>query len=289
MMLKRARLIVILALALPISLALPTGASALDSASPNPKVTWSSINTAPQSWIRGVPNRLFECVSNASTAVLSMKDGAQWREITRVSAALDKKLCADAANPYILKYQFTIQEPSRGAGNFPGTRAGLVIFRIQSGGATRMSSAALYANREAADSDEMDGHALENDEASPPVSAVSNPAPVAQPNQNSGAATSAAPASAPTQPQSKSILKSFPSCKFNGVALTDRAKVVSAGGQIKVRVVPGVADFGVRTADRSTGKCGEWRFVSTQADFTVEIVDSGEDFTISFSMRPGPR
>jgi len=289
MMLKRARLIVILALALPISLALPTGASALDSASPNPKVTWSSINTAPQSWIRGVPNRLFECVSNASTAVLSMKDGAQWREITRVSAALDKKLCADAANPYILKYQFTIQAPSRGAGNFPGTRAGLVIFRIQSGGATRMSSAALYANREAADSDEMDGHALENDEASPPVSAVSNPEPVAQPNQNSGAATSAAPASAPTQPQSKSILKSFPSCKFNGVALTGRAKVVSAGGQIKVRVVPGVADFGVRTADRSTGKCGEWRFVSTQADFTVEIVDSGEDFTISFSMRPGPR
>ena len=289
MMLKRARLIVILALALPISLALPTGASALDSASPNPKVTWSSINTAPQSWIRGVPNRLFECVSDASTAVLSMKDGAQWREITRVSAALDKKLCADAANPYILKYQFTIQAPSRGAGNFPGTRAGLVIFRIQSGGATRMSSAALYANREAADSDEMDGHALENDEASPPVSAVSNPAPVAQPNQNSGAATSAAPDSAPTQPQSKSILKSFPSCKFNGVALTGRAKVVSAGGQIKVRVVPGVADFGVRTADRSTGKCGEWRFVSTQADFTVEIVDSGEDFTISFSMRPGPR
>ncbi len=288
-MLKRARLIVILALALPISLALPTGASALDSASPNPKVTWSSINTAPQSWIRGVPNRLFECVSNASSAVLSMKDGAQWREITRVSAALDKKLCADAANPYILKYQFTIQAPSRGAGNFPGTRAGLVIFRIQSGGATRMSSAALYANREAADSDEMDGHALENDEASPPVPAVSNPAPVAQPNQNSGAATSAAPASAPTQPQSKSILKSFPSCKFNGVALTGRAKVVSAGGQIKVRVVPGVADFGVRTADRSTGKCGEWRFVSTQADFTVEIVDSGEDFTISFSMRPGPR
>ena len=281
MMLKRARLIVILALALPISLALPTGASALDSASPNPKVTWSSINTAPQSWIRGVPNRLFECVSNASSAVLSMKDGAQWREITRVSAALDKKLCADAANPYILKYQFTIQAPSRGAGNFPGTRAGLVIFRIQSGGATRMSSAALYANREAADSDEMDGHALENDEASPPVPAVSNPAPVAQPNQNSGAATSAAPASAPTQPQSKS--------KFNGVALTGRAKVVSAGGQIKVRVVPGVADFGVRTADRSTGKCGEWRFVSTQADFTVEIVDSGEDFTISFSMRPGPR
>ncbi|CAB4840850.1 unannotated protein [freshwater metagenome] len=289
MMLKRARLIVILALALPISLALPTGASALDSASPNPKVTWSSINTAPQSWIRGVPNRLFECVSNASSAVLSMKDGAQWREITRVSAALDKKLCADAANPYILKYQFTIQAPSRGAGNFPGTRAGLVIFRIQSGGATRMSSAALYANREAADSDEMDGHALENDEASPPVPAVSNPAPVAQPNQNSGAATSAAPASAPTQPQSKSILKSFPSCKFNGVALSGRAKVVSAGGQIKVRVVPGVADFGVRTADRSTGKCGEWRFVSTQADFTVEIVDSGEDFTISFSMRPGPR
>jgi hypothetical protein len=218
-----------------------------------------------------------------------MKDGAQWREITRVSAALDKKLCADAANPYILKYQFTIQAPSRGAGNFPGTRAGLVIFRIQSGGATRMSSAALYANREAADSDEMDGHALENDEASPPVPAVSNPAPVAQPNQNSGAATSAAPASAPTQPQSKSILKSFPSCKFNVVALTGRAKVVSAGGQIKVRVVPGVADFGVRTADRSTGKCGEWRFVSTQADFTVEIVDSGEDFTISFSMRPGPR
>lgn len=286
---KRTRLIVIFALAIPISLALPTGASALDSASPNPKITWSSINTAPQSWIRGEPNRLFECVSSASSAVLSMKDGAQWREITRVSAMLDKKICTDAANPYILKYQFTIQAPSRGAGNFPGTRAGLVIFRIQSGGATRMSSAALYANRESADSDQMDGHALENDEASPPVPAVSNPVPVYQPNQNNGATTSAAPASAPAQPQSKSILKSFPSCKINGVALTGRAKVVSAGGQIKVRVVPGVADFGVRTADRSTGKCGEWRFVSTQADFTVEIVDSGEDFTISFSMRPGPR
>lgn len=289
MMLRRARLIWILALALPISLALPTGASAFDSASPNPKVAWTSINTAPQSWIRGVPNRLFECVSGATTAVLSMKDGAQWREIARASASVDKKLCTDTANPYILKYQFTIQAPSRGAGNFPGTRAGLVIFRIQSGGATRMSSAALYANREAADSDEMDGHALENDEASSPLPAAPNPAPIAQPNQNSGAVNSAASPAAPNQPQSKSILKSFPACKFNGVTLTGRAKVVSAGGQIKVRVVPGVADFGVRTADRPGGKCGEWRFVSTQADFTVEIVDSGEDFTISFSMRPGPR
>lgn len=289
MMIKRARATMSIAIAMSISLAVPTGAFAFDTGSPNPKVTWSSINTAPQSWIRGVPNFLFECVANGSSAVLAMKDGAQWREVTRASALLDKRLCTDSANPYVLKYQFAIQSPSRGAGNFPGTRAGLVIFRIQSGGTIRMSSAALYTSREEADSDEMDGHALESDDSSPAKPAAMNPMPAAQPSQASSALTSSTSSSTTTQPQSKNILKSFPSCKFNGVALSGRAKVVSAGGQIKVRVVPGVSDFGVRTADRATGKCGDWRFVSTQADFTVEIVDSGEDFTISFSMRPGPR
>lgn len=291
-MIKRARASALLVIPLLILLAVPTDALAFDTASPNPKVTWSSINTSPQSWIRGVPNFLFECVANGSSAVLTMKDGAQWREVTRASALLDKKLCTDSANPYVLKYQFAIQSPSRGAGNFPGTRAGLVIFRIQSGGATRMSSAALYSSREEADSDEMDGHALESDDSSPAKPAAMNPMPNAQPSQPSQASsalTSTTASSSTTQPQSKNILKSFPSCKFNGVALSGRAKVVSAGGQIKVRVVPGVSDFGVRTADRATGKCGDWRFVSTQPDFTVEIVDSGEDFTISFSMRPGPR
>ena len=289
MMVKRARATVLMAIALSISLAVPTGAFAFDTASPSPKVIWSSINTAPQSWIRGVPNYLFECVANGSSAVLAMKDGTQWREVTRAFALLDKKLCTDSASPYVLKYQFVIQSPSRGAGNFPGTRADLVIFRIQSGGAIRMSSAALYTKREAAELDEMDGHALESDDASPAKPAAMNPMPTVQPSQASGALTSSTASSATTQPQSKNILKLFSSCKFNGVALSGRAKVVSAGGQIKVRVVPGVADFGVRTADRATGKCGDWRFVSTQADFTVEIVDSGEDFTISFSMRPGPR
>ena len=288
-MIKRASTTVLLAIALAISLAMPTGAFAFDTASPSPKVVWSSINSAPQSWIRGVPNNLFECVANSSGAVLAMKDGAQWREVTRASAQPDKKLCTDSANPYVLRYQFVIQSPSRGAGNFPGTRAGLVIFRIQSGGAIRMSSAALYTNREAAESDEMDGHVLESDDASPATPAAMSPMPTAQPSQASGALASSTTSSSTTQSQSKSILKSFLSCKFNGVLLAGRAKVVSVGGQIKVRVVPGVADFGVRTADRATGKCGDWRFVSTQADFTVEIVDSGEDFTISFSMRPGPR
>jgi len=233
--------------------------------------------------------------------VIAIKDGMRWREISRSSPQLDKKLCTDPSAPYALKYQFTIETLSRGAGNFPGTRAGLVVFRIQSNGTARMSSAALYASKDAADSDQLEGHAPEQDDeglspaTSPAGTSTLNPsvAPSATSAATSSAsnpgATASTPPTAPTPPQSKSILKSFPSCKFNNILLSGRAKVVSAGGQFKVRVVPGVADFGVRTADRSTGKCGDWRFVSTQADFTVEIVDSAEDFTISFSMRPGPR
>jgi len=274
---------------------------AVDVASPSPKVVWSSINSAPQSWIRGVANHLFECASTNATSVIAIKDGMRWREISRSSPQLDKKLCTDPSAPYALKYQFTIETLSRGAGNFPGTRAGLVVFRIQSNGTARMSSAALYASKDAADSDQLEGHAPEQDDeglspaTSPAGTSTLNPsvAPSATSAATSSAsnpgATASTPPTAPTPPQSKSILKSFPSCKFNNILLSGRAKVVSAGGQFKVRVVPGVADFGVRTADRSTGKCGDWRFVSTQADFTVEIVDSAEDFTISFSMRPGPR
>jgi hypothetical protein len=273
---------------------------AVDVASPSPKVVWSSINSAPQSWIRGVSNHLFECATTSTGAVIAMKDGNRWREISRASAQLDKKLCTDPNAPYVLKYQFTIESPSRGAGNFPGTRAGLVVFRIQNGGTVRMSSAALYASKDAADSDQLEGHAPEqDDEGLPPANPPTGTVPLT-PNvtPSTGSATTpsgaAAPAlsgapTAPAAPQSKNILKSFPSCKFNNILLAGRAKVVSAGGQLKVRVVPGVADFGVRTTDRASSKCGEWRFVSSQADFTVEIVDSGEDFTISFSMRPGPR
>ena len=294
---KRLSLVALLSLAFAPLLPL-TSSWGVDSASPSPKVVWSSINSAPQSWIRGVSNHLFECASSNITSVLAMKDGVRWREISRTSGQLDKKLCTDPNLPFALKYQFTVDAPSRGAGNFPGTRAGLVVLRIQSSNAIRMSSAALYASKDAAESDQLEGRSLEqDDEALPPPNPTAGPSVVNPNTAPSVGGTSAPSASTPaptapavsTAPQSKSILKSFPSCKFNNILLSGRAKVVSAGGQFKVRVAPGVADFGVRTADRSTGKCGDWRFVSTQADFTVEIVDSGEDFTISFSMRPGPR
>ena len=265
-------------------------AYAIDSASPSPKPVagWVSIKPTPGnpmvSWIIGTKTKVFDCVAAATDGRLAIKVGNDWKQIAKANAEIDRNLCTDPAASYALKYTFTLDSIPRNTPKLPGTRGVLLVFRQNAGPASRMSSAVVYPNASAASNDRRDGKAIAADEGDGedddvrPVGQV-GPAP-RQPDP------------APPVIGSSSGSTSSPritGCSFKNIALTGRVKVVSVGGQIRVRVTNGMADFGVRSVDRPTGKCGDWTFVSAQPDFTVEIVDSGEDFTIALGGRPGVR
>lgn len=68
-------------------------------------------------------------------------------------------------------------------------------------------------------------------------------------------------------------------CTVNGHYLKGRVQVVSAFGDVKIRSVGTGADLRVRIVDLPLS-CGEWKFVDSLPDFTVEYVDIGEDITV---------
>lgn len=71
-------------------------------------------------------------------------------------------------------------------------------------------------------------------------------------------------------------------CSVNGIYLKGRVQVVSAFGDVKIREVGTGADLQVRIVDLPQS-CGEWRFVDSLPDFTVEYVSIGEDITVKIS------
>ena len=71
-------------------------------------------------------------------------------------------------------------------------------------------------------------------------------------------------------------------CTFNGVALKGDVEVVESFPDFKVKVVSSFPDLKVERVASFPDDCGQWRFVDSFPDFTVQFVDSFPDFTIQY-------
>lgn len=72
------------------------------------------------------------------------------------------------------------------------------------------------------------------------------------------------------------------SCSYKGIPLRGAVKIVSAGADIKVKVVGSSPDLRVEKVIAFADRCGQWHIVDAFPDFTVELVDSSADLTISW-------
>ena len=71
-------------------------------------------------------------------------------------------------------------------------------------------------------------------------------------------------------------------CSCENIPLYGDVKVVESFGDFKVKVVERWEDLDVESVKYSPSHCGEWRFVESFPDFTIEYVESFPDFTIKF-------
>jgi hypothetical protein len=71
-------------------------------------------------------------------------------------------------------------------------------------------------------------------------------------------------------------------CTFKGIPLYGKVKVVTAFPDIKVEVVTAFPDLQVKVKQSFPDKCGEWMFVESFPDFTIEYVESFPDISIEY-------
>jgi hypothetical protein len=71
-------------------------------------------------------------------------------------------------------------------------------------------------------------------------------------------------------------------CSCKGKKLYGRVKVVTAFPDFKVKEVNSFPDLKVKVKTSFADKCGEWIFVESYPDFTVQFVESFPDFTIKY-------
>jgi len=74
-----------------------------------------------------------------------------------------------------------------------------------------------------------------------------------------------------------SLAHAEPPCKLKG-----RVKVVKSGATYRVKVVEHFPDVRVRKVKSLPTSAGEWQFVDSFPDFTVQLVDSFPDFTVQY-------
>ncbi|MCL2291230.1 MAG: hypothetical protein FWC34_11120 [Bacteroidetes bacterium] len=74
-------------------------------------------------------------------------------------------------------------------------------------------------------------------------------------------------------------------CTYKGKKLYGRVMVVDSFADFKVKVVDSFADLEVNVKTSFADKCGEWIFVESFPDFTIQYVESFPDFTIKLSSR----
>ena len=69
---------------------------------------------------------------------------------------------------------------------------------------------------------------------------------------------------------------------FKGIRLAGKVKVVKNFANIKVQVVKSFPDLKVKKVSNFPNKVGEWQFVDSFPDFTIQYVDSFPDIKIQF-------
>lgn len=70
-------------------------------------------------------------------------------------------------------------------------------------------------------------------------------------------------------------------CKFKGVELKGRVKIVNSFPDFKAQIVNAFPDLKVKHTS-SVYRCGEWNIVTSSPDFTVQIVNAFPDFKIQY-------
>ena len=71
-------------------------------------------------------------------------------------------------------------------------------------------------------------------------------------------------------------------CSFDGIPLHGEVGIVERGGDISVEVVTSFPDLEVKPVESFPDDCGEWEFVESFPDFTINFVNSFPDLTIEF-------
>lgn len=289
-------------IALLVALLIPVlgvqSASADESRAKNSSATWNQLTADAQVWKLGDQIRVYECLARPTMGALSLKTSNGWIEVARTVAVLDPKLCETSSAPYAAKYEFVLVVD--GQQDFPGTQAKLLIYKITytQGPSHSNLLAAVYESSDELSGDERDGklpgtHATDAPEQQ--TQTLASPKPI-QPKSSVKPQTKSS-----AKPQTKSNATPLPSaassaqtsvgwsgCSFNGVPMFGRVKFVSVGAQFKIRLIGNKAALKVKGVTRSAKSCGEWQFVSAAPAFTVEIVRTGEDFTVSLGgSRPG--
>lgn len=73
-----------------------------------------------------------------------------------------------------------------------------------------------------------------------------------------------------------------PSCTYKGIPLYGKVKVVDSLADFQVKIVDSLADLKVQKVSALPNSCGQWEFVDSLPDFTVQFVDALPDFTIQY-------
>jgi hypothetical protein len=72
-------------------------------------------------------------------------------------------------------------------------------------------------------------------------------------------------------------------CTKSGVCqMHGKVKIVSSFPKYKIKIVNSFPDIKVKKVTSFPDKAGEWQFVDSFPDFTVQIVDSFPDFTVQY-------
>jgi hypothetical protein len=69
---------------------------------------------------------------------------------------------------------------------------------------------------------------------------------------------------------------------FKGIRLAGKVKVVKNFGDIKVQVVKNFPDLKVKKVSNFPNKIGEWQFVDSFPDFTIQFVEAFPDIKVQF-------
>ena len=77
-------------------------------------------------------------------------------------------------------------------------------------------------------------------------------------------------------------------CTCKGIPLYGDVMIVSSAADFEVEIVNSARDLYVLSTNSRPEKCGEWRFVTSNPDFTIKLVNSKADFCIEYvSSFPG--
>lgn len=71
-------------------------------------------------------------------------------------------------------------------------------------------------------------------------------------------------------------------CKYKGVPLYGKVKVVTSFEDFKVKKVTSFEDLKVKEVTSFPDRCGRWKYVDSFEDFKIKFVDSFEDFSIKY-------